>query len=135
MREPQEPLGETFTRLAAVLDLARPPVIAGLPEPTDPGLAPPGTTVLPFWHRPSGPDTPPPPAPAPPAWKAPTSGGSTGRPKIIVAGEPGTFDTVVSRAPVYRIEPDGTFLCTAPLFHNAASTPTATSTSPTGPPT
>lgn len=109
--------------LAAVLDLVRPPVVAGLPPTadvaTDPGLAPPGTTVLPLGHRPTGPDTPPPPAPAPPSWKAPTSGGSTGRPKVIVAGEPGMFDTVATRAPVYRIEPGGTFLCTAPLFHNA----------------
>jgi bile acid-coenzyme A ligase len=68
---------------------------------------------------PTGPDTPPPPAPAPPAWKAPTSGGSTGRPKVIVAGEPGVFETITGRAPVYRIEPAGVFLCTAPLHHNA----------------
>ena len=27
-----------------------------------------------------------------PAWKAPTSGGSTGRPKLIVSGEPGRTD-------------------------------------------
>ncbi|GAA4771880.1 AMP-binding protein [Actinomycetospora chlora] len=105
--------------IAAVLDVVRPPVVVGLAPGTDPALAPAGTTVLPFGHRPTGPDTPPPPVPAPPAWKAPTSGGSTGRPKVIVAGEPGTFETVTARAPVYRIEPGGTFLCTAPLFHNA----------------
>ena len=29
----------------------------------------------------------------PPTWKAPTSGGSTGRPKLIVAGDPGVIDT------------------------------------------
>ncbi|MHC1562370.1 AMP-binding protein [Actinomycetospora sp. C-140] len=105
--------------LAAVLDVVRPPVVAGLAPGTDPDLAPSGTTVLPLGHRPAGPDTPPPPAPPSPAWKAPTSGGSTGRPKVIVAGEPGTLETVVARAPVYDIRPDGTFLCTAPLFHNA----------------
>ncbi|MEJ2862252.1 AMP-binding protein [Actinomycetospora flava] len=105
--------------LAAVLDVVRPPVVAGLAPGTDTSVVPPGTTALPFGHRPGGPDTPPPPAPAPPAWKAPTSGGSTGRPKVIVAAEPGTVDIVASRAAVYRIEPDGTFLCTAPLFHNA----------------
>ncbi|MDD7940775.1 AMP-binding protein [Actinomycetospora lutea] len=107
------------SELAAVLDVVRPPVVAGLAPGTDPGVAPAGTTVLELGHRPAGPDTPPPPAPPPPAWKAPTSGGSTGRPKVIVAGEPGTSDIVASRAAVYRIEPDGTFLCTAPLFHNA----------------
>jgi len=105
--------------LSAVLDVVRPPVVVGLAPGTDPGLAPEGTTVLPLGHRPTGPDTPPPPAPAPPAWKAPTSGGSTGRPKVIVAGEEGTTGTVTSRAPIYRIEPDGVLLCTAPLFHNA----------------
>ena len=104
--------------LAAVLDVVRPPVVAGLAPGTE-VRAPAGTTALPFGHRPEGPDTPPPPAPAPPAWKAPTSGGSTGRPKVILAGEPGTLDIVAPRADVYRIEPDGTFLCTAPLFHNA----------------
>lgn len=107
------------SELAAVLDVVRPPVVAGLAPGTDPALAPAGTTVLELGHRPEGPATPPPPAPAPPAWKAPTSGGSTGRPKVIVAGEPGTLDIVAPRADVYRIEPDGTFLCTAPLFHNA----------------
>ncbi|GAA4935113.1 bile acid-coenzyme A ligase [Actinomycetospora succinea] len=105
--------------LAAVLDVVRPPVVAGLAPGTDPGVAPHGTDALTLGHEPDGPDTPPPPAPAPPAWKAPTSGGSTGRPKVIVAGEPGVLDIVASRADVYRIEPDGTFLCTAPLFHNA----------------
>ncbi|GAA4865306.1 AMP-binding protein [Actinomycetospora straminea] len=104
--------------LAAVLDVVRPPVVVGLAPGTD-VAAPEGTDVLPLGHRPAGPDTPPPPAPAPPAWKAPTSGGSTGRPKVIVAGEPGTTGSVTTRAPVYRIEPDGVLLCTAPLFHNA----------------
>ncbi|HSK58528.1 MAG TPA: AMP-binding protein, partial [Actinomycetospora sp.] len=96
--------------LAAVLDVVRPPVVAGLAPGTDPAVAPEGTTVLPLGHVPTGPATPPPPVPPPPAWKAPTSGGSTGRPKVILAGEPGTFETVTARAPVYRIEPDGTFL-------------------------
>lgn len=102
--------------LAAVLDVVRPPVVVGLAPGTE---VRDGTTALPLGHRPEGADTPPPPAPAPPAWKAPTSGGSTGRPKVILAGEPGTLDIVAPRADVYRIEPDGTFLCTAPLFHNA----------------
>ncbi|MEJ2888137.1 AMP-binding protein [Actinomycetospora aeridis] len=105
--------------LAAVLDVVRPPVVVGLAPGTDSGVAPAGTTALTLGYRPEGPDGPPPPAPAPPAWKAPTSGGSTGRPKVIVAGEPGTVDIVAPRAAFYRIEPDGTFLCTAPLFHNA----------------
>ena len=117
-----QPVSHRLTpgELAAVLDVVRPPVVVGLAPGTDPEVAPAGTTVLPLGHVPTGPDTPPPPAPAPPAWKAPTSGGSTGRPKVIVAGEAGTTESAIAgRAPIYRIEPDGTFLCTAPLFHNA----------------
>jgi bile acid-coenzyme A ligase len=105
--------------LAAVLDVVRPPVVVGLAPSTDGSVAPDATAALLLGYAPQGPDTPPPPAPAPPAWKAPTSGGSTGRPKVILAGEPGTIDLVDPRADIYRIDPDGTFLCTAPLFHNA----------------
>ena len=94
--------------IEAVLAVVDPAATVGVPGRPDPD----GTT-------PAGPDTPPADAPAPPAWKAPTSGGSTGRPKVIVAGEPGTFRAVTARAPLSRLEPDGVFLCTAPLFHNA----------------
>jgi bile acid-coenzyme A ligase len=52
-----------------------------------------------------------------PAWKAPTSGGSTGRPKIILAGSA----AVVRSAGAQRwgIEPGERMLITAPLHHNA----------------
>ncbi|MBD3666894.1 MAG: AMP-binding protein, partial [Kangiella sp.] len=49
-------------------------------------------------------------------WKAPTSGGSTGRPKIIVAGEPGLFDP--EEAPL-GMDVDKTQLVPGPLYHNA----------------
>jgi bile acid-coenzyme A ligase len=49
-------------------------------------------------------------------WKAPTSGGSTGRPKLIVSGFAGEFDP---RAEVYRMRPDLTHLVPGPLYHNA----------------
>ena len=103
--------------IAAVLDVVRPAAVVGVGSATAAGTG--ARVVVPDAVTPDGPDTPPPPAPAPPAWKAPTSGGSTGRPKVIVAGEPGTFEGVTARAPLSRIEPDGVFLCTAPLFHNA----------------
>ncbi|MBN9112723.1 MAG: AMP-binding protein [Pseudonocardia sp.] len=54
-----------------------------------------------------------------PSWKAPTSGGSTGRPKIIVAGQAPTMEAVLARTPTLRIDRDGVFLVTAPLYHNA----------------
>jgi bile acid-coenzyme A ligase len=51
-----------------------------------------------------------------PAWKAPTSGGSTGRPKLIVAGQPG----VVNPDPIayWQLKPDDVALMPGPLYHN-----------------
>jgi len=49
-------------------------------------------------------------------WKAPTSGGSTGRPKLIVAETPGAFDPEQSLS---HILPNRTHLVPGPLYHNA----------------
>ncbi|WP_307862302.1 AMP-binding protein [Pseudonocardia parietis] len=54
-----------------------------------------------------------------PSWKAPTSGGSTGRPKVIVAGQAACVEQALGRVDGLRIERDGVMLCTAPLHHNA----------------
>ena len=54
-----------------------------------------------------------------PSWKAPTSGGSTGRPKVIVSGQAACTEHVLARAEGLRIDPEGVFLATAPLHHNA----------------
>jgi bile acid-coenzyme A ligase len=54
-----------------------------------------------------------------PSWKAPTSGGSTGRPKVIVSGQAACTEQVLARADGLRIDEDGVFLATAPLHHNA----------------
>jgi bile acid-coenzyme A ligase len=51
-----------------------------------------------------------------PAWKAPTSGGSTGRPKLIVAGQPGVLMEVAAAR--WRITPDDIVLMPGPLYHN-----------------
>ena len=48
-------------------------------------------------------------------WKACTSGGSTGRPKIIVDHRPGAFDPDGAFIALPR---DGVVLNTAPLYHN-----------------
>ncbi len=50
-----------------------------------------------------------------PSWKAPTSGGSTGRPKLIVSGDPGEFDLDLPR---YEMLPDRPQLVPGPLYHN-----------------
>lgn len=51
-----------------------------------------------------------------PSWKAPTSGGSTGRPKLIVAGQPGLASPLA--AEFWRIRPDDIVLMPGPLYHN-----------------
>jgi bile acid-coenzyme A ligase len=51
-----------------------------------------------------------------PAWKAPTSGGSTGRPKLIVAGQPGV--AVAALAEFWLIHRDDIVLMPGPLYHN-----------------
>jgi bile acid-coenzyme A ligase len=52
----------------------------------------------------------------PPSLKAPTSGGSTGRPKLIVSGSPGLADPDGSG--LLRLVPNGTHLVPGPLYHN-----------------
>lgn len=97
--------------LDAILALVDPALVVGIEVP--------GRVSLAAGHRPP-PDVSRaalPPAVAP-AWKAPTSGGSTGRPKVIVAGQPATLEAVCGLAPLLGLQPDGTMLTTAPLFHN-----------------
>ena len=49
-------------------------------------------------------------------WKAMTSGGSTGRPKLIEANQPGTIDP--DAAPLLLMKVDGTHMMPGPLYHN-----------------
>ena len=49
-------------------------------------------------------------------WKAPTSGGSTGRPKLIVAADPGVTNTEM---PGMGQQRDGVVFVPGPLYHNA----------------
>jgi bile acid-coenzyme A ligase len=54
-----------------------------------------------------------------PSMKAPTSGGSTGRPKIIVAGQPGVTDPEnVGLGGIFGAPLDGVQLVPGPLYHN-----------------
>jgi len=54
--------------------------------------------------------------PTSPAWKAPTSGGSTGRPKLIVSGDPSLLDPD-EPAPLLLGE-EGCLVMPGPLYHN-----------------
>jgi bile acid-coenzyme A ligase len=97
--------------LQAILDLADPSLVIGVPAE----LAG-SRRTLPAGYRPDPrladdalPDV------TSPAWKAPTSGGSTGRPKLIVSGDPALYD---EDAPPLFGRADGCMVVPAPLYHN-----------------
>lgn len=58
-------------------------------------------------------------APTAKSWKAPTSGGSTGLPKLILDTRPATAATTDAIASLLRISAADTVLITGPLYHNA----------------
>jgi len=97
--------------LQAILELANPSVLIGVPAE----LAG-GRRALPIGYTPDPelPDDPLPDATSP-AWKAPTSGGSTGRPKLIVSGDPALCDP---DAPPLFGKAGGCMVVPAPLYHN-----------------
>ncbi len=51
-------------------------------------------------------------------WKAPTSGGSTGRPKLIVSALPAIVDVAELTGEIYHMLPGRSHLVTGPLYHN-----------------
>ena len=54
-----------------------------------------------------------------PVWKILTSGGSTGRPKLIMAVQPALVENVIGFADLLRFPTDGCVLVTGPMSHNA----------------
>jgi bile acid-coenzyme A ligase len=102
----------------AIIDLAEPSLVVGV----DPAEAS-GRPTVPAGFEP---DTSLSAEPLPPAvaasFKAPTSGGSTGRPKLIVATQPAVWEAVEGFAAVLRIPADGVHLVTGPLYHNGPFT-------------
>jgi bile acid-coenzyme A ligase len=99
--------------LRGVLELAKPALLLGGP----PGAWP-GCPQLPGDWAPDSslPDGPLPTVPMSPSWKAPTSGGSTGRPKLILAGQPAVIDPDRPAVPYMGI--NDTQLVAGPLYHN-----------------
>ena len=96
----------------AIVELADPSAVLGVPADSIPGRI-----CLPIGYR----------APARPAdavleelvskeWKAPTSGGSTGRPKLIVSGDPAAFDPEVPSS--ILLGATGPMIMPGPLYHN-----------------
>jgi bile acid-coenzyme A ligase len=55
-----------------------------------------------------------------PIFKAPTSGGSTGRPKLILSGGPGV--TLRDGPGAFRTQPDDVMIMPGPLYHNGPFT-------------
>ena len=98
--------------LEAIVELARPAAVLGVEEGALDGVR-----CLPLGYRPPATldDTPLQDAVSP-AWKAPTSGGSTGRPKLIVSGDPSVMDP--DGAVPLRITPRGCMVMPGPLYHN-----------------
>jgi bile acid-coenzyme A ligase len=102
--------------LAAIVELAGSKVVVGAPDSAFELLSD-SIAHIPLGHEPGAeftddqlPDA------ISPAWKAPTSGGSTGRPKLIVSGDPAMFDT--DAPPPLGVRPDGCMLVPGPLYHN-----------------
>lgn len=103
---------------AAIIALAKPSLVVGIDEQDAPGV-----TSVPPGFEPSmdlsdsaydlG---------AASALKAPTSGGSTGRPKLIVSADPAEADKLVPFARLQEMQEDDTILITGPLYHNAPFT-------------
>jgi bile acid-coenzyme A ligase len=86
---------------ATIIELAQPALVVTEPIDPDPGLA----------------DEPLPDDPIATSWKAPTSGGSTGVPKIILSGAPATASA--DREGPFGMGFDGVHLVPGPLYHNA----------------
>ena len=98
--------------LAEIVELAGSKVTLG----AEPGRLE-GTICLPVGYRaPADLDDGPLPDAVSPAWKAPTSGGSTGRPKLIVAGDPAELDPEDPNR--FGLRRDGCLVMPGPLYHN-----------------
>ncbi|WGY00425.1 AMP-binding protein [Nocardioides sp. QY071] len=97
--------------LREIIELADPSLVVGADVP--------GRNALPTdWSPPEDTSAEPLPPMIARSLKAPTSGGSTGRPKLIVSTEPATAESLRSFAALVRLRQDGTVLSTGPLSHN-----------------
>jgi bile acid-coenzyme A ligase len=98
--------------LEAIVELADAAVVVGI-EPGSLG----DRWCLPFGYRAAHrPYAEPLPDVVSPSWKAPTSGGSTGRPKLIVAGDPALVN--LDAPPPLALAPDDCLVMPGPLYHN-----------------
>lgn len=97
--------------IRGIVELADSAVVIGLDEG-----AIPGRICLPAGYRAPEVDALDLPFVASPAWKAPTSGGSTGAPKLIVSSDPAEMDP--GEPDAFGIGSDGCLVMPGPLYHN-----------------
>ncbi len=97
--------------LDAIIELANPSAVIGLPEGS---IA--GRPCLPVGFRAPDADASGLEYKVSQAWKAPTSGGSTGRPKLIVSGDPAEMDDTAP--PPLMMDSGGCLVMPGPLYHN-----------------
>ena len=95
---------------AAVLEVLRPSLVIGGEADWN------AARSVPSDFEPAGFSDAPIEAPVARWWKAMTSGGSTGRPKVILDHQPAVFETTQVSL---RIEPGSSLLNPGPLYHNA----------------
>jgi bile acid-coenzyme A ligase len=100
--------------LTAIVEVADPALVVGVEADLVPGRV--------TWAAARRPDPGLSEEPLPPVaartWKAPTSGGSTGRPKLILSGDP----AIVAAEPGLAMRRNGCMLIPGPLYHNAPFT-------------
>jgi bile acid-coenzyme A ligase len=96
----------------AIVDLGQPALVVG----GNAAIRPPRAAVPAGYQPPADLSDAPLPDRVAAAWNAPTSGGSTGRPKLIVSGQPAQFDP---DAPFMDMKFDQVQLVAGPLYHNA----------------
>jgi bile acid-coenzyme A ligase len=99
----------------AIVELAQPALVVGV-EPSRVSGRP---ALAPGWQPPSDLPDDPLPSAVSPSWVALASGGSTGRPKVIVNARPATVDPT---APIVGMQIDGVQLVPGPLYHNGPFT-------------
>ncbi len=99
----------------AIIELAEPSLVVGV-TPEDAV----GHTAIPAGYEPDpGVSDAPLGEVAAASWKAPTSGGSTGRPKLIVSTQAAVVESVEPFARLLGMTDGDTVLITGPLYHNA----------------
>ncbi|MEI9988753.1 MAG: AMP-binding protein [Rhizomicrobium sp.] len=101
------------SELAAIIELAHSPIVV-----SDTPMASPAPVVSSGELLAASADESDLPDAVSPSWKAPTSGGSTGRPKLIVSGAAGLTSKGGALASFWRHTADTVALMPGPLYHN-----------------